>query len=67
MIPGVPRRATTSSSCATGSSASRGTSEPRGPSSPEVVAGTRSRYVQAFERITGAPFERYLAEDVIGP
>ena len=33
---------------------------------PDVVAGTRERYVQAFERITGASFERYLAEDVIG-
>jgi hypothetical protein len=29
------------------------------------VAGTRERYVQAFERITGASFERYLADDVI--
>ena len=32
----------------------------------EVVAGTRARYVEAFERITGGSFERYLAEDVIG-
>jgi phosphoribosylaminoimidazole-succinocarboxamide synthase len=37
-----------------------------GPALPDdVVAGTRSRYVEAFERITGASFERYLAEDVI--
>ena len=37
-----------------------------GPALPDhVVAGTRERYVQAFERITGASFERYLAEDVI--
>jgi phosphoribosylaminoimidazole-succinocarboxamide synthase len=34
---------------------------------PAVVAGTRERYVQAFERITGAPFARYLEEDVIAP
>jgi phosphoribosylaminoimidazole-succinocarboxamide synthase len=34
---------------------------------PDVVAGTRTRYVEAFERITGASFERYLAEDVIAP
>ena len=27
--------------------------------------GTRARYVEAFERITGASFERYLQEDVI--
>jgi phosphoribosylaminoimidazole-succinocarboxamide synthase len=32
---------------------------------PEVVAGTRARYVEAFERITGADFGRYLQEDVI--
>ncbi len=38
-----------------------------GPALPDdVVAGTRARYVAAFERITGASFERYLAEDVIG-
>ena len=33
---------------------------------PEVVAGTRERYVAAFERIAGASFARYLAEDVVG-
>jgi phosphoribosylaminoimidazole-succinocarboxamide synthase len=39
-----------------------------GPELPdEVVAGTRARYVEAFERITGGSFDRYLAEDVIGP
>jgi phosphoribosylaminoimidazole-succinocarboxamide synthase len=39
-----------------------------GPELPdEVVAGTRTRYVEAFERIAGASFDRYLAEDVIGP
>ena len=39
-----------------------------GPALPdEVVAGTRRRYVDAFERITGASFERYLEEDVIAP
>jgi phosphoribosylaminoimidazole-succinocarboxamide synthase len=39
---------------------------PPGPALPDdVVAGTRDRYVQAFERITGASFDRYLAEDVI--
>jgi phosphoribosylaminoimidazole-succinocarboxamide synthase len=37
-----------------------------GPDLPnDVVAGTRSRYVEAFERITGASFARYLSEDVI--
>jgi phosphoribosylaminoimidazole-succinocarboxamide synthase len=37
-----------------------------GPKLPdEVVAGTRARYVEAFERITGASFGRYLREDVI--
>jgi phosphoribosylaminoimidazole-succinocarboxamide synthase len=34
---------------------------------PDVVAGTRARYVAAFERITGASFARYLEEDVVGP
>jgi phosphoribosylaminoimidazole-succinocarboxamide synthase len=32
---------------------------------PDVVAGTRSRYVAAFERIARASFERYLDEDLI--
>jgi phosphoribosylaminoimidazole-succinocarboxamide synthase len=37
-----------------------------GPDLPDdVVAGTRDRYVTAFERITGASFDRYLEEDVI--
>jgi phosphoribosylaminoimidazole-succinocarboxamide synthase len=36
---------------------------PPGPELPEdVVAGTRDRYVEAFERITGIPFEEYLAD-----
>jgi phosphoribosylaminoimidazole-succinocarboxamide synthase len=39
-----------------------------GPELPDdVVAGTRARYVEAFERITGGSFGRYLAEDVIAP
>ena len=34
---------------------------PPGPELPDdVVAGTRARYVEAFERLTGIPFERYL-------
>jgi phosphoribosylaminoimidazole-succinocarboxamide synthase len=37
-----------------------------GPVLPDdVVAGTRARYVEAFERMTGASFARYLSEDVI--
>jgi phosphoribosylaminoimidazole-succinocarboxamide synthase len=40
---------------------------PPGPELPaDIVAGTRGRYVEAFERITGASFERYLADDEIG-
>ena len=40
---------------------------PPGPALPEdIVSGTRQRYVEAFERITGASFDRYLAEDTIG-
>jgi phosphoribosylaminoimidazole-succinocarboxamide synthase len=34
---------------------------PPGPELPaEVVAGTRARYVEAFERLTGIPFDDYL-------
>jgi phosphoribosylaminoimidazole-succinocarboxamide synthase len=34
-----------------------------GPELPDnVVAGTRARYVEAFERLTEIPFDRYLAE-----
>ena len=34
-----------------------------GPEVPDdVVAGTRARYVEAFERLTGIPFERYLSD-----
>jgi phosphoribosylaminoimidazole-succinocarboxamide synthase len=29
---------------------------------PEVVAGTRARYVEAFERLTGIAFGRYLED-----
>ena len=42
--------------------------QPPGPSLPlDVVSETRERYVAAFERITGASFDRYLQEDVIAP
>lgn len=33
----------------------------------DLVDGTRSRYQAAYERITGASFDRYLQEDVIAP
>ncbi len=37
-----------------------------GPELPEeVVAGTRARYVEAFERITGIAFDEYLAEPTV--
>ena len=36
---------------------------PPGPDlPPEIVAGTRARYVEAFERLTGIEFEAYLAD-----
>ncbi len=36
---------------------------PPGPEIPaEVVAGTRNRYVEAYEKITGRPFQAYLDE-----
>jgi phosphoribosylaminoimidazole-succinocarboxamide synthase len=40
---------------------------PPGPDLPaDVVEGTRNRYIEAFERLTGGRFARYLEEDVIG-
>jgi phosphoribosylaminoimidazole-succinocarboxamide synthase len=37
-----------------------------GPDLPEeVVAGTRARYVEAFERVTGIPFDDYLADPAV--
>ena len=51
-------RRSTSSSCATTASRSAGTRPRPGPSFPDdVVAGTRRRYVEAFERLTGIPFD----------
>jgi phosphoribosylaminoimidazole-succinocarboxamide synthase len=36
---------------------------PPGPELPEeVVAGTRARYIEAFERLTGIPFDHYAAD-----
>jgi phosphoribosylaminoimidazole-succinocarboxamide synthase len=36
---------------------------PPGPELPEeVVDGTRARYVEAFERLTGIPFDRYVGD-----
>jgi phosphoribosylaminoimidazole-succinocarboxamide synthase len=36
---------------------------PPGPELPDdVVAGTRARYAEAFELLTGIPFDRYLAD-----
>ena len=36
---------------------------PPGPEIPaDVVAGTRARYVEAYERLTGEPFQAYLDE-----
>ena len=36
---------------------------PPGPElPPDVVAGTRARYVEAFERLTGIPFDGYLTD-----
>jgi len=39
---------------------------PPGPALPaDVVEGTRSRYVEAFERLTGGTFDAYLATDSV--
>jgi phosphoribosylaminoimidazole-succinocarboxamide synthase len=40
--------------------------QPPGPPLPgDVVAGTRARYVEAFERLTGIPFDDYVADPEI--
>jgi phosphoribosylaminoimidazole-succinocarboxamide synthase len=40
--------------------------EPPGPELPgDVVAGTRARYVEAFERLTEIPFDSYVAKPEI--
>ena len=55
-------RASTSSTCATGRPRAAGTSKPPAPAIPDdVVAGTRARYVEAYERITGEPFSGVAA------
>jgi phosphoribosylaminoimidazole-succinocarboxamide synthase len=37
-----------------------------GPELPDaVVTGTRARYVQAFERLTGIPFDDYVADPAV--
>jgi phosphoribosylaminoimidazole-succinocarboxamide synthase len=37
-----------------------------GPELPEaVVTGTRARYVQAFERLTGTPFDDYVGDPAV--
>jgi phosphoribosylaminoimidazole-succinocarboxamide synthase len=37
-----------------------------GPELPDdVVEGTRARYVEAYERITGRSFEGYLTETAV--
>jgi phosphoribosylaminoimidazole-succinocarboxamide synthase len=39
---------------------------PPGPVLPQdVVAGTRARYLEAFERLTGMSFDEYLAEPTV--
>ncbi len=39
---------------------------PPGPELPEdVVLGTRARYVEAFERLTGVEFDAYLADPIV--
>ena len=56
-------RRSTSSSRATGASETGWDKTPPGPELPDdVVAGTRARYVEAFERLTGISFDAYLAD-----
>ncbi len=39
---------------------------PAPPIPPEVVAGTRARYLEAYERISGAPFQAWLERSAAG-
>ena len=60
--PGRASRASTSSTCATGRRGSGWDKTPPAPALPDdVVQGTRGRYVEAYERITGEPFDDWLA------
>ena len=55
-------RRSTSSTCATSASRPAGTAPTRARAPGDVVAGTRARYVEAFERLTEIPFDRYLSD-----
>ena len=45
-----------------------GTSKHPAPELPdEIVAGTRARYVDAYERLTGEPFSDYLRRNGVPP
>ena len=57
-------RASTNSTCGTGSTRPGGTTNrPHPELPPDVVQGTRSRYVEAYELITQLDFGRYLEGD----
>ena len=54
-------RASTSSTCATGPPRPAGTRRRPAPAIPDdVVARTRAKYVEAYELITGEPFDAWL-------
>ncbi len=54
-------RASTSSTSATGRTGTGWDKKPPAPAIPDdVVAGTRERYVEAYEKITGQPFDAWL-------
>ena len=62
--PAAASRASTSSSSATGPPRPAGTATPPAPAIPDdVVARTREKYVEAYERITGEPFDDWLRAD----
>ena len=59
--PAARSRASTSSSCATGPPRPAGTATRRRPAIPdEVVARTREKYIEAYERVTGAPYAGWV-------
>ena len=61
--PAARRRPSTSSSCATTASRSAGTRPLPAPSCRTTSStGTRARYIEAFERLTGIGFDAYVAD-----
>ena len=61
--PAGRSRRSTSSTCATSASRPAGIAPIPGPRCPTTSSpGRGARYIEAFERLTEIPFERYLSD-----